>query len=400
MRSVKFRKTKVAFVLGMLISSCSAFGQFMPSDNSTKPTVSMPANGGISIDFNPNQFPGVPSYGGAYGPGIGASVPSVGIPTVDVVRIAEAIYKTITEKMQGEMAIEIAKSWLDTIGQAGEDMVDAINNGFANSVVRMNKNEQDIHNAEVLEKVQSSPTVCKDLAINLSMTGDEACQMMEDIYDMYNGGGTETGQVSALMTIAKGLNSSFLSVKHEKNVRTERIITRHQAGIASSKEYYSADRFISENTGTYDDERVKDFADFMFILMPPVTEGGESKLEEKQETIGGKTDNADFIRRKIDKGLTSTAFAATLMDRFPSQTGVSPLSAMREYAKNVFSEEHIEKLGNGTDMSATQLYRQMVLMKAFEIHKNVVSYERKLEEEQLQARKLMESLDPQNSEVL
>lgn len=384
MHFVKFRKIKpfMLSVLAVLIS-VPAYAQLVPTQN------------GSVFQVKENPFPGVPSYGGTFTPGIGASIPAAGIPTVDLAKISEMVYKRITEQMQGEMIKEIGKTLLGTIGQAGQDAVDAINNGAANAVVRMNKAKEVTHNKEIIEQTAPSTTVCKDLAVSLSMSGDEACEMMDDIYGMYNGTSVEAGSASALMTIAKGLNHTFTSIEHENNKTLDRIVKRYKTGMDSSKKnnFYAADRFISQDVSTYDTDQVKDFKDFMYVLMPPVLESKEAEAGRDSKTPGGKSNDANFIRSKIDKGLTSTAFAATLMDRMPSSTGVSPLDAMRQYAITTYSEENLELLSKET--TTTQLYRQMILMKAFEIHKKIKSYERSLESEQIAARKLYESLDPQ-----
>lgn len=350
------------------------------------------------FQMGPNLFPGVPSYGGNFPPGVGASVPSVGIPKIDFAKLTETIYKNAVDQMNGEMRKLIEQDFLKMIGQNGKDKVDAINNDIANAIARINGGEQDVNNIDALEQMQTSKSVCKDMAFSMSMDTDKACETMNDIYDMYGPGNSEASKSTALMTIAKGLNSSFMDVEHVHNQNIKRIITRHEAGLSASNPvgYYSADRFISSNVSTFDNDQVKDFKDFMYIIMPPVYESLETERSIEGQNVGAKSIDMKHNRDRLDRALTSSVFASSLMEKMPSKAGPSPLATMREFAKTTYSPENVEKLGNDKEMTPTQLYRKMVIMKAFKAHQMLMTYEHSLDSETLAARSLIETLEPRS----
>lgn len=403
MRFAKFLKSRnlLAITISSLLST-GVFAQLMPSG--TYPQGPGGASGGSSTIMTPDgldiplgeyKFPNVPSFGGPFPPGIGLSVPPIGIPQADLARLGKLLAETIKDALEGKMVSEIKQTGLDMIGLGSKNKVDAVNNDVANAVVRTNKASEDVHNLEVLEKIQTSKSVCKDLAFSLSMDTDKACEKMNEIYDMYSAKPNEA-KSSALMTIAKGLNSSYMDVGNDHNQTLKRVIARHEAGLKGSPpvSYYSPDRFISQNVSTFDADQVKDLKDFMFIIMPPIYDTKETDRSMQGNNVGSKSADQHQNRNRIDRALTASVFSSSLMEKMPSATGVSPYAAMREYAKTTYSPENVEKLGNSKDMTPTQLYRQMAIMKAFKAHQLLKKYEHSLQMEQIAARKLIETIDP------
>ncbi|MFK4132084.1 hypothetical protein ACI2KR_07275 [Pseudomonas luteola] len=334
----------------------------------------------------------IPNYGGTFTPGIGGSVSVIGIPVFDASTLAQIVMKRVKEQIYGESRNEIEKQTSVAIGDNGVKKIEAINNDSTNVMVRVNKALEDQNNIEAVQNAMPSIDACRDIALSLSMkSGDIACEMMNDLRHSYLGREASTA-TNALMTIAKGLNSSFSTTEAVKNQRVNRIIKRYESDIKSDKPvgYYSADRFISDVTSTYDKEQLADLPDFIYIQMRPYS---ISAKEETEINLNDKALNEQLVRKQLDKSFVADVFASTLMEKVPGEAGVSPLESMREFAKGKTSTEYTQKLQTSKDINTSQIKREQLVMAAFQAHKKLKAYELALKDEQVAARHLVGRLE-------
>ena len=390
MHFAKFPKllSKLSLVMGLLCVSSSVFAAAAAAG--ATPSY-FPASSTGAVSVNPSKLLNLPSYGGMFPTGIGNAISAPGIPSFDYTSLATALKQYAAQAVANAEELANMETAIEFMKQQAENLRGTAENAFGNMIVRTNKASEDVSNLEALEQMVSAPSACKDMSVSLSMTQDVACEMLETMSDMYNSRSSGS-QASTLMAIAKGLNSNYADANSDYNLRIKRIIQKYQADMKSSspKGYYSADRFISEDVSTFDKEQVADLKDFLFIQIPPLE---ITSQDERAIKTGGKLVDEISSRREVDKGIAADAFVAGLMEKIPSQTGVSPLDAMQQFALSKNNEEYTELVAKDASMTPTVMTREMVAMKAFKVHQSLKTYEHSLKVERVMARELAGELE-------
>jgi hypothetical protein len=389
MHFVKFRGVKTAFYAASfvgLIFSSFAVPAMAETSNGVQAPVGPPK---IDPEVLKAMTANMPSYGGTFAPGVGASVDIVGAPVIDAASLAKAVEKRLQQAVIDAQKLLMDNAITKALGMSGENKVDAVNNGAGNMITRVNKALEDENNMDAIKNTMVSKDACRDIALSMSNKLGGGCDTINNLREMFLGRPSK-GAGSTLMTIARGLNSSFGTAQTEDMLRVNRIAQKYTEDLKQAKPVgvYNPSRFSSEEVTTYDQDQLADLPDYIYAQIRPYVIPKDRKTSMEIDSVLGAADQTNAAGFKLTKELIGDVFADSFMDKVPGDTTISPYEAMREFAKGKNSPEYLESIATGQDLNSATLRREQAIILSFKIHQQVVAYQRSLKEEQIAAKSL------------
>lgn len=101
-----------------------------------------------------------------------------GMIVKDPAGLMQNIYANISRSMEAIKTFTVENAKLVTMGVSAEQQVEAINNGFANTVARLDKGKEERQNLEQLERSQPAQDACNTLTVSAGLN-DAACAEVE-----------------------------------------------------------------------------------------------------------------------------------------------------------------------------------------------------------------------------
>lgn len=121
-----------------------------------------------------------------------------GMIVKDPAGLMQNIYANINRTLEATKEFVVENAKLVAIGVSAEQQVEAINNGFANTVARLDKGKEERQNLEQLERSQPAQDACSTLTVSAGLS-DSACAEVEQTeklsrdrarrYEVATGGG-------------------------------------------------------------------------------------------------------------------------------------------------------------------------------------------------------------------
>lgn len=101
-----------------------------------------------------------------------------GMIVKDPAGLMQNIYANINRTLEATKQFVVENGKLVAIGVAAEQQVEAINNGFANTVARLDKGKEERQNLEQLERSQPAQDACSTLTVSAGLN-DSACAQVD-----------------------------------------------------------------------------------------------------------------------------------------------------------------------------------------------------------------------------
>ncbi len=101
-----------------------------------------------------------------------------GMIVKDPAGLMQNIYANINRSFEAARDFVVENAKLVAIGVSAEQQVEAINNGFANAVARLDKGKEERQNLEQLERSQPAQDACSTLTVSAGL-GDAACAQVD-----------------------------------------------------------------------------------------------------------------------------------------------------------------------------------------------------------------------------
>lgn len=101
-----------------------------------------------------------------------------GMIVKDPAGLMQNIYANINRSFEEIKQFTVENARLVAIGVSAEQQIEAINNGFANTVARMDKGKEERQNLEQLERSQPAQDACSTLAVSAGLN-DAACSEID-----------------------------------------------------------------------------------------------------------------------------------------------------------------------------------------------------------------------------
>ena len=101
-----------------------------------------------------------------------------GMIVKDPAGLMQNIYANINRSFEAIKQFTVENARLVAIGVSAEQQVEAINNGFANTVARMDKGKEERQNLEQLERSQPAQDACSTLAVSAGLN-DATCSEID-----------------------------------------------------------------------------------------------------------------------------------------------------------------------------------------------------------------------------
>lgn len=144
-----------------------------------------------------------------------------GMIVKDPAGLMQNIYANINRTLESTKQFVVENGKLVAIGVAAEQQVEAINNGFANTVARLDKGKEERQNLEQLERSQPALDACSTLTVSAGLNGsacaqvDQAGQLSKDRARRYataTGGGIFADKVTDAQDVNAENNRTAIEV--------------------------------------------------------------------------------------------------------------------------------------------------------------------------------------------
>jgi hypothetical protein len=106
-----------------------------------------------------------------------------GMIVKDPAGLMQNIYANINRSFEAIKQFTVENARLVAIGVSAEQQVEAINNGFANTVARLDKGKEERQNLEQLERSQPAQDACSTLAASAGLN-DAACSEVDQAEEL------------------------------------------------------------------------------------------------------------------------------------------------------------------------------------------------------------------------
>jgi len=149
------------------------------------------------------------------------SLAAEGMIVKDPAGLMQNIYANISRSMEAIKTFTVENSKLVAMGVSAEQQVEAINNGFANTVARMDKGKEERQNLEQLERSQSARDACSTLTLSAGLN-DAACSQVDQEeelskdrarrYSVATGGGIFSSKTTDVQDVNAENNKAAIEV--------------------------------------------------------------------------------------------------------------------------------------------------------------------------------------------
>jgi len=144
-----------------------------------------------------------------------------GMIVKDPAGLMQNIYANINRSFEAARDFVVENAKLVAIGVSAEQQVEAINNGFANTVARLEKGKEERQNLEQLERSQPALDACSTLTVSAGLD-DSACVQVDQTeqlsrdrarrYEVATGGGIFADRVTDAQDVNAENNKTAVEV--------------------------------------------------------------------------------------------------------------------------------------------------------------------------------------------
>jgi hypothetical protein len=314
------------------------------------------------------------------------------IPSTDYVKLARKIQENMYDMMKHEVYKKIFKSKFDNSGVISEMKIDNDSNVYANLIVRMNQAKTDVSNLEILEK--SSPGINSSGSMIASI--EDSCEISN-----------RKSQLSIN-------DNSYVSKKSEKTGSNSKSIEELQQQIIDrafgneGKKSASGKLEIGLNdptdpyylmTGegaalTLSPTQKQTMIDYIDLISPPF-------VNKDDKTNMKDIDDRYPIREMVDEslsGISRDVLQRLLAKRIAGPSGFSQLTALQSFTDEYFTGANTDDGSVAQKISTSELaipdviFRNMAVMKAYQVHISLLKFKSSLQRESMLAIKFANKL--------
>lgn len=314
------------------------------------------------------------------------------LPGTDFAKLIEQITGNAKLVEQYEQYKALYKETSDNIGKIASLQTDANNNAMANWAVRSNKSKADIQNLELAEKVTPALDACSSLAASAATNPCPRRAFVEGLYPTnWERVSTVAGSLGRDTTVSYRMGS-ILNRAEQKypsgfSSPLSSGVSNGNAGQSSEDGGNSGGQSNGESSydNSAEDEDVIPFEpiamlssdfqyltlfdddmqstiDFIDLIAPPFVYTEKMQLNMKIDSRY----KVNYMRDHAIKDIARVSLQDIASLRSPSERGVSSLTAMQDFADTQTSLA--EKIGYSNIAVPSVVWRNIALMRAYQVH--------------------------------
>lgn len=344
------------------------------------------------------------------------------LPVTDYANLANSVMDNI----QASLAAAVKEAFRDTVfdmtGQGTESQVDAVNNGAANAVARINKAAADLQNLTQLERSQPSRDACSATVSSQAYT-DALCDqgtlqadrdtlinsVSSGLSTLYANIESGTSSVTGLITNADSAGGSeeTLSEKAMKEYLAKQVAAydEYKAWSDAGKDDVANNPNLIMPMGNYNpqfsDEEVKMAKNYAFVTYPPYVRSNPTDPKDTTEIEAE-------LRLKNTTNLVGAVITRQIEMRTPPASGqLSKLSTLELQTALRFTDDGklsgdtnswLQRTTQDSSYSTNAISRDGAIMKSIKIKQMIDRYESSLIRERLLASYVLNKLnEPQKN---
>ncbi|WP_137297098.1 hypothetical protein [Psychromonas sp. SP041] len=322
---------------------------------------------------------------------LGLSAPSSAVvPITDYTQLGQSITDDVAELLYHDLWTTIADSMMEQATSMASLTIDNTNNMWANAVVRQGAAYEEIQNIEVTKMVMPAFNTVKTLGLSVSLYCNEGSEVYEKESDDKN---YVSEQMAAVIENEGGTATTFSDTQDE-------IVERFNGGdgVCSNLSTTTTESAINPKpliSDTADEESLSEDAeqaiyDYIDLVAPPYV----PLYLDKSRAISGNT----TLKVKNTELEALQSFPRVMLLKLMSkrsvtnsETGLSEITTLDE-----FGEQHYGKGTSSTENISGQImlsnlavpsviWRNLAVMKAFQVHMSVLKYKAALDNEAIKA---------------
>lgn len=343
------------------------------------------------------------------------------LPDTDPARFALAIQenlKRVQEFMQNEI---VSKMQIEARGKAAEQEVEAMNNGFANMIARIDKAMETLQNIDQHTKAKPVQNACQTIgvqntAIEVECSQDGIREVVDSQLKQVTSFISDFGSmVTGRLGLSSGAKSPFVAsniaasssgpVKSdtEKNLdefykNLEEAVTRHQAWEKEGKNPFEPSLLLMTETiaPVYSDEELVMALNLASIAYPEYVRKQNSDPKNERDLLNDvRTKNAVELNNGIVANQIALRTAPS--DGMPSKmmTMAMPvrLNLDESGELNKTGESWIHKIALNESTTPAEVSKEALLLKGLELNQALESYKSQLRVEAAILQKVLGSVD-------
>ena len=318
-----------------------------------------------------------------------------GWPTVDLSAIAAIIKQTEQEIDQFQKSIQQWQNQLTAGIQGTSQQVDAMNNGFANSIVRQNQKSDQLYNKALEMNMQPSQDACATYSVSNALN-DATCSFISSVADSSN------TRANNFLNQGVDLTPTGSSQKNAENILDQaKEISHDESGNklqgvqndTASPLVVRADIMLGSKGDTYDaltQKSTKLFNDIVIganVATPPPNENQGDSLNYVDNYL-----RPTAIRAISANSLDTIRALRVGQDNNPDKPSIMQL--LQKFVDDHYGtpdgDEWLKKVTNTQEnaedyMSDSAILRSVAQMQAFSNYLNMLKYQSQLRQETIES---------------
>lgn len=323
---------------------------------------------------------------------------AVGYPVVDFSSVLSLLKQTQQEVDQFKQSIKEWTNQLNADIQGKSAQVDAMNNGFANSIVRQNQALSDVFNSHLRQEMQPSSDACSTYSVSDAMN-DAMCGLLSGVAtasekrasNLLNQANPTLGALASSQANAKEILDDSRKIAQQEQGDQGRLHAGQGENQAPSPLVVRADVLLGSQGDTYDALTAQSTKTFNDIVIG-------AKVDTAPPN-NNQDDGLDYVDNYLRPN-AMRAIAANSLDTIRAlrlgqdNNKPSVMQLMQKFVDDHFGtpegDEWIKKITNtqkdASDfMSDSSVLRSLTQLEAFNNYLSMMRYQSELRQETIQA---------------
>jgi hypothetical protein len=341
------------------------------------------------------------------------------IPVTDYAMLMQRIEDDLAAATNAAKKMVNLDAIMQTYNAGRDSTINAVNNGSANSVARMNQVLADIQNATQMEKALPTRDACTTTIGGAALTdlacGDPSTQedyestmdrITSSVVGMYTAASRTTSRITGMVTSASTTGTGIV-VKTESQKKYDQYLAKQieiydqlKAWADAGKESASLDPRQLLPMGNYNpqfNEEDQQMAQvYAYVTYPPYVRKNPVDPTAAQEFMAE-------LRKKNDMGVVGSVINRQIEMRMPPQPGkpskllaIEAQTAMRFTDQGTLSTDDqswLTRVTQDNSYSTSAINREGAIMKSIKVRQMIDRYESSLVREQMLATYMLGILD-------
>lgn len=331
---------------------------------------------------------------------------SAGIPMTMYDRLFAQIYRNLQTMTLAEIKAQVQEQFNVLNNNVGEKTIDSWNNAYANVITRTTQTDSDLFNLELLSESLPSAIACNQLSKTVGI--DELiCAAKNTMYGLNSEVSANAAPYEIAEAAGDGSASSYTNSSSYTDADGDGRVTMDDVYRDIVTRYHNNENYLTSSiykmsSGnpeflTLSPSDFQAAKDAIVLLSPPYDySGAYTDVETRDDVKGSVYAMQDEATNSLSYHTLSKVLSLKASSN-PDAAGPSLWHMTSRQADSFYGDEKSMAVIAATTSvtSPAQMYRYIATAKAMQIHMQLDAYKQSLDDEVIQAKKLLLLLDSQ-----